>query len=74
MTAKPNKQPVKHGYMDGVTFECELGADPNGSKIFPNRLNLLQSEGHLRTKTGLRECGIALVEVRLVRWIRKPGY
>lgn len=56
-------------YMDGITFKDELGRDAQGSLVYPSRRTLTAGVGH-----NLADCGIAVVEVRLVKWIKRPKY
>ena len=56
-------------FMDGTDFLCELGAAADGNKLFPS-VKALKSQCH----HSLKECGIAEVEVRLVRWVRRPDH
>lgn len=53
--------------MDGTDWLYELGSAADGNKLYPDRKSLEKDSGH-----SLEECGIAVVEVRFVRWIRKP--
>jgi len=57
------------GFMDGIDFECELGHAKDGNKVYPSIEALEKGVDH-----SLVECGIVEVEVRFVRWIRKPDY
>lgn len=54
-------------FMDGVDWQWEIGSASDGTKTYPS-VRCLKRE----VKHDLTECGIAEVEVRFVRWIKKP--
>ena len=61
---------TKIGYMDGIDFNCELGANPSGNTVYPS-IDTLRDGLPCVNKGG---CGIAEVEVRFIRWIEEPDY
>ena len=52
-----------HGFMDGVDWEWHLGE--TNAMIYPTE----EMAGHGHDTT---ECGMVEVEVRLIRWVKKP--
>lgn len=53
--------------MDGTDWLYEIGLASDGNTVYPDAKCLKREAGH-----DLKECGIAEVEVRFVRWIKKP--
>jgi hypothetical protein len=55
-------------YMDGIDWRYELRHASDGTKLFPSRAALKRNIGH-----DLEDCGIVQVQVRFVRWVKKPS-
>ena len=58
------KKTPKKGFLCGVAFQHELGETT--VKVFPTAKSLEER------KTCTDECGIAEVEIRFKRWVKKP--
>lgn len=54
-------------FMDGIDWQHEIGSNVDGNTVYPSAKSLKKGSRH-----ALTECGIAEVEVRFVRWIKKP--
>jgi hypothetical protein len=52
-------------FMDGTSWKYELGQASYGNKLYAETKSLKNS-------ACIKECGIAEVEVRLVRWVKRP--
>lgn len=55
----------KTGYMCGIAFMDELGN--TDVKVYPSAAQLKKSHVHV-----FNECGIAVVEIKFKRWVKKP--
>jgi hypothetical protein len=51
------------GYMCLIDWECEIGHNPHGNKVYPS-LHALQGD-----HTMWKDCGVVEVEVRAVRLV-----
>lgn len=54
------------GFMCKTDWDCEIGAAPNGTKIYYSEVDLRHH------RSCVRECGIVEVETRLVKVIYEP--
>ncbi len=59
------KQQRVRCFMDGIDWQHHIDADFHGVKLYPSETALEANTGH-----SLDHCGIVMVEVRLVRWVR----
>lgn len=64
MTAKIRRIRV---FLDGTTWETEVGRDPDGTEVYPSLKAALN-----RHEDVAGECGVAECELRFVRWVMKP--
>lgn len=63
-TAKVRKV---RGFMDGTDWSYEIGSASDGNKVYPS-VRAIKRE----CDPCIGECGIVEVEVRFVRWVKKP--
>lgn len=56
----------KRGFMDGTDFQHHLESDAKPISVFVSEASLR------RNRTCLDECGIAEVEIKIIRWVVKP--
>lgn len=61
------KTKVITGFMDGTDWDCELGANIEGNLVYPS----IRSAETNRSEC-IEECGIVKVEVRFIKWVKKP--
>lgn len=56
-------------FMDGVDWDCHLGHDVYGAKLYPTEESCREANQCIE-KGG---CGLVEVEVRLIRWVEEQN-